>query len=280
MILMYAENRRELFLTARMTNGRCMTASDAAEVIGRAMKGSFSPARDGRMIITRNMAAFRFVEDGKYKVLFGSARVPREGEEFSGDSYVFKNGLPGQAVICLSDGMGSGLPANRDSSRVMELAGQLLETGFSARASLKLINTVLLLSGANERPATLDLCLVDLYSGVMETMKLGAAASFLIGAESVEVLESETVPAGIINPVEPVLISKKLWDGDMVVMVSDGVLDAMPGEDKEAAFRDFLAGLPSKGAQELSEMILTYALSFSGEPKDDMTVLVGAIYGK
>lgn len=62
----------------------------------------------------------------------------------------------------------------------MELAEQLLDTGFSARSTLKLINTVLLLSGMGDRPATLDLGLVNLYTGVLEMMKLGAAASFLL----------------------------------------------------------------------------------------------------
>ena len=81
------------------------------------------------------------------------------------------------------------------------------------------------------------------------------------------------------NPVEPVMISRKLWDGDKIILVSDGVLDAMPGAKKEQTFRDFLDGLPDAGVQETAEMILTFALSFEGEPRDDMTVLVGGIYG-
>lgn len=280
LVLQYEGRQRELFITARTTNGRCMTARDAAEYVGRAMKGSWTPARDGKTILTRNPSTFRFSEDGKYRLLFGSARVPREGEEISGDSYTFKNGLPGQAIMSLSDGMGSGKLANADSEKVIDLTEQLLETGFSARAALKLVNTVLLLTGTSERPATLDLCLIDLYTGVLEAMKLGAVATFVAGRENVDILESENVPAGIVNPVEPVLLSRKLWDGDKVVMVSDGVLDAMPGENKEDTFRDFLGGLPEAGPQETAEMILTFALSFEGQPMDDMTVMVGGIYGK
>ena len=278
LVLQYAENQREIYFTARMTNGRCMTVRDAAELIGRAMKGSWSPARDGKTIITRNTASFRFVEDGSYRMLFGSSCVPKCGEEISGDSYTWKTRLPGQVVMSLSDGMGCGMPANADSEKVIELTEQLLETGFSPRAALKLVNTVLLLTGQHQRPATMDLCLVDLYSGVLEAMKLGAVASFVIGQESVEVLESDSVPAGVLNPVEPVLLSRKLWEDDKIVMVSDGILEAMPGDEKEEAFRDFLAGLPEAGPQETAEMIMTYALALDGEPRDDMTVLVGGIY--
>ncbi|MEI3199960.1 MAG: SpoIIE family protein phosphatase [Lachnospiraceae bacterium] len=128
----------------------------------------------------------------------------------------------------------------------MELAEQLLDTGFSARSTLKLINTVLLLSGMGDRPATLDLGLVNLYTGVLEMMKLGAARlSFPPDREirrEVEILESETVPAAFLNPVEPVMISRKLWDGDKIILVSDGVLDAMPGAGKQT-----LSGISSMG---------------------------------
>lgn len=75
-------------------------------------------------------------------------------------------------------------------------------------------------------------------------MKLGAVASFIMGRDGVEVLESEHVPAGVMNPVEPVMISKKLWDGDRIVMVSDGVLDAMPGAEKGSG----VFGFPCRSA--------------------------------
>lgn len=280
LMLQYEDRQREIYVTARTGNGRCVTAKDAAVLVGQAVKGIWSPARDCKTIITKNPAVFRFIEDGRYRILFGSARTARDGEEISGDSYTFRDGLPGQAIMSLSDGMGSGRMANEDSEKVIELTEQLLETGFSARAALKMVNTVLLLIGASDRPVTMDLCLVDLYTGVAELMKLGAAASFLMGKESIDMLESEHVPAGVLNPVEPVLLSKKLWDGDRIVMVSDGVVDAMPGEEKEEAFMDFLAGLPVAGPQETAEMILAFALSFEGQPQDDMTVLVGGVYGR
>ena len=268
LVLKYGDGHREAFLTART---------------GQAVGSAFVPARNGKTLITRNSSMVRLIEKGSYRLLIGSAKTPKEGEEISGDNYMFRDTLPGQVALSLSDGMGSGPAAGADSERVMELAEQLLDTGFSARSTLKLINTVLLLNGMGDRPATMDLGLVNLYTGVLEMMKLGAAASFLLsdrrGGGEAEILESETVPAGVLNPVEPVMISRKLWDGDKIIMVSDGVLEAMPGVEKERAFREFLDGLPDAGAQETAELILTFALSFEGEPRDDMTVLVGGIYG-
>lgn len=61
--------------------------------------------------------------------------------------------------------------------------------------------------------------------------------------------------------------------------MSDGVLDAMPGAEKEQTFAGISSTAADAGVQETAEMILTFALSFEGEPRDDMTVLVGGIYG-
>ena len=53
-------------------------------------------------------------------------------------------------------------------------------------------------------------------------------------------MEAGQVPAGILSEAEPVMLSRKLWDGDHIIMVTDGVLDALPGEDKEQAMCQFL----------------------------------------
>ena len=63
---------------------------------------------------------------------------------------------------------------------------RLLETGFSARAALKLVNTVLLLTGNVQHPATLDLACIDLHTGILEAMKLGAAATYILTPTGVE----------------------------------------------------------------------------------------------
>ena len=159
LILEYENGQREAYITARTTNGRCMTSREAAGIVGQAMEGSFwSPARDSRTIITRQYATVRFLEDGSYHMLCGAARIPKQGESISGDNYTFVESQGSQVVMSLSDGMGSGEQADRESRQVVELTEQLVETGFSARSALKLVNTVLLLAGREQHPATLDLC--------------------------------------------------------------------------------------------------------------------------
>lgn len=280
LILQYENRRREAYLTARTTGGRCVTARDAAELFGQAVGGGrgWHVPPDARSLITRQAATVRFTEDGEYRMLCGAARIPKTGEQVSGDSYTFLSSLPGQVVMSLSDGMGSGEGASRESGRVVELTEQLLETGFSPRAALKMVNTILLLTGAEQHPATVDLCCVDLHTGVLEAMKLGAVATFVLHEGTAETLEAGEVPAGVLGQAEPVLLSKKLWDGDRVIMVTDGVLDACPGEDKEASMKEYLEGLPLKSPQDTAEQILEFACRPGQALRDDMTVLAAGIW--
>lgn len=279
LLLEYENGQREAYITVRTTNGRCMTAREAAGLVGQAIDKSFwSPARDSRTIITRQFATVRFVEDGSYHMMCGASRIPKQGENLSGDNYTFCESQGSQVVMSLSDGMGSGEQADRESRQVVELTEQLLETGFSARSALKLVNTVLLLAGREQHPATLDLCCVDLHTGVLESMKLGAVPTFLIGEDGVEVMESGEVPMGVLTAVEPELMSKKLWDGGRIIMVSDGVLDALPGDDKEQVMREYLESVEEMPPQELADQILEFASTFIPAARDDMTALVAGIW--
>ena len=281
LILEYDNKRKEAFLTVRTTNGRCMLSKDAAQILNQVFgTSSWMAARDSRNIIARNRATVRFVEDGSYRAVYGAARAPKTGEMVSGDNYTFCQCGPGQVVMSLSDGMGTGMQAERESRQVVELAEQLIGAGYSPRSALKLINTVLLLAGEEQHPATLDLCCIDLYSGVLEAMKLGAAATFLIGDDGVERLEAGNVPAGIVEQAEPVLLSKKLWEDSRVIMVSDGVLDALPGEDKEETMKEYLENLERKNPQDMAEEILRLVMETGGAGRDDMTVLVTGIWRK
>ena len=279
LLLEYENGQKEAFLTARTTNGRCITSKDAALIMGEVMDGTrWSPAKDSRSIITKQYETVRFLEEGGYRMLYGASRIPKKGEKYSGDNYTFCECPGNQVVMSLSDGMGSGETAARESKQVVELTEQLLETGFSPRAALKLVNTVLLLAGPEQHPATLDLSCIDLHTGVLEAMKLGAVPTFIIGEEGVEIMEAGEVPMGILSGVEPVLMSRKLWEGDRIVMVSDGVLDALPGDDKEQAMQQYLESVEEMGPQELADQVLDFAVSFIPAPRDDMTVLTAGIW--
>lgn len=279
LVLEYENQHREAFITVKANNGRCIMASDAGEFLGQAVGGRpWMAARDSRSVINRQFATVRFIEEAAYRIMWGAAWTAKSGEAVSGDNYTFSQNAPGQVIMSLSDGMGSGEDAARESRRVIELAQQLLEAGYTARATLKLVNTVLLLAGEEQHPATVDLCCIDLYTGVLEAMKLGAVATYVMDEKGVELLQAAQAPAGVLEQVEPVLLSRKLWEDSRVVMVSDGILEALPGEDKERVMKEYLENEEGANPQKLAERILEFAMSFSSSNRDDMTVLAAQIW--
>ena len=139
---------------------------------------------------------------------------------------------------------------------------------------------MLLLTGGEQHPAALDAGCIDLYTGALEIFKLGAPGAFVIGQEGIQVLEGRQVPAGALEQAEPVLLSRKLWDGDRLIMVTDGVLDALPGDDKEQVMGQFLDSLEEMPPQDMAEHVLDFALSFVPGARDDMTVLAVQVWKK
>jgi len=279
LLLEYESGRREIYLTAKTTNGRCVTSKDAAELMESVFPDTtWLPAKDSRSIITRRYETVRFEEKGDYYLTWGAAGVPKQGERYSGDNYSFCERGSCQVMFSLCDGMGSGAVAGQESRRIVELLEALLEAGFAPRSAFKLVNTVLLLAGGEQHPAALDAGCIDLYTGALEVFKLGAAPTFVMGEEGIQVLKAGQVPAGALGQAEPVLLSQKLWDGDRLVMVTDGVLDALPGEDKEQVMGQFLESLEEMPPQDMAERILEFALSFVPGARDDMTVLTAQVW--
>lgn len=129
--------------------------------------------------MNRDFHTIHFVEDVSYQMLYGVARITREKEKVSGDNYICRQEDGGRFVMCLSDGMGSGMDACRESEIVVELLEQFLESGFSQETAARMVNSALVLNGREGMFSTVDICAVDLYTGICEFLKAGAAATFI-----------------------------------------------------------------------------------------------------
>ena len=92
----------------------------------------------------------------------------------------------------------------------------------------------------------------------------------------VRTVQSATLPIGILHQIEIEPIRLTLTQGDIVVMVSDGVADAVTrGVEKEWWIANFLRRLPSSEPQVIADRILQEAQDLAGASRrDDMTVFV------
>ena len=102
-------------------------------------------AGGGRRIVNGEYHTVHFMEDVSYQVLYGVAKLTKEMEKVSGDNYICRQEEDGRFFLCLSDGMGSGIEAFKESEIVVELLEQFLESGFSQETAARMVNSALLL---------------------------------------------------------------------------------------------------------------------------------------
>ena len=103
------EGRRQIFLTMRARNGQCVSVAEIAQILSGICECSMTSAPGNRCIVNRDFHTIHFVEDVSYQMLYGVARITREKEKVSGDNYICRQEDGGRFVMCLSDGMGSGM---------------------------------------------------------------------------------------------------------------------------------------------------------------------------
>lgn len=273
--------KKEIYLSARTIRGRVMTAKEAAEIISGALGCDYRVAPASRMIIHRDYSVVMFEEDTHYRYLTGARRLTKEGQQVSGDNFSQLELKNGQLLMMLADGMGSGEEAARQSEQLVDLLEEMLEAGFRKEAAIEILNELIAAQGQGERFTTLDLCMVDLYSGVGEFLKMGASTTFIKRGEWIESIQSTTLPVGIREQTEMDAIRKKFYHGDMIIMVSDGVLDGILFENKEECLKEMLLEINTKNPQELAEELLERVRKLNrGGMRDDASVLVLGIWKK
>lgn len=275
------DGKQEIYITARTDKGRCITAKEAAGIIGKAYGKPMRPYEGCKKVIAKELDTFTFVEDTDYMVYTGFARMNKEKNPVSGDNYSFLNPDTGTFIMSLADGMGTGQGAYEESESVIELLEQFMEAGFRKESAIKLINSIMVLRDKEESFSTIDLTIINLYTGFCDFIKMGAAATFLKKAGEVEVIHSTTLPAGIIQKADYEIITKKLYSGEFVIMATDGVVDCIPGDEKEEFISEFLKDLKTNNPKEMANSLLNMALEQNGwVPVDDMTVLVAGFWSK
>lgn len=275
------DGRLEIYLTVRMPEGGCMTARELAQLLGSVTGKACHPSYGSKAVVSSDWGTLVFLEDTAFCFYNGVASCSRDGEERTGDSHSVQELPCGEAVLLLSDGMGSGGTAFRESSRMVELMEQFLEAGLESSAAMKLIQSSLFLRGTMpdragaESFVTLDLFRVDLCTGLARYLKVGAADSFLVREKVVNRLSAPGLPAGILAPGEPREEEVQLREGDFLVMVTDGFLDCFQEGEVQEVIRSVVGGRRQNNARELARVLLDSALiRCGGIPQDDITVLV------
>lgn len=263
---MYREN---------VVNGK-MLSEKISQIIGKHM----TCVDRNEDVVGQTESTFYFVEEGKFMLTTGVMRKNREGEVLCGDNFSVTKLDTQKAVLMLSDGMGSGENAYVKSGQVVDLLEQLLSAGFCRELAIELLNSFISFLTNGNVSSTLDLTMIDFYTGTADFIKLGASTTFIKRKDGkVEYIRSTSLPVGVLEQVEFDTCARKLYHGDMVVMVSDGVLDGIIFENKETYLADLIAKIETNNVQAVAEIIMEDIQTMQrGSMRDDSTVLVAGIW--
>lgn len=199
-----------------------------------------------------------------YEVEFKACQYTSSRSDVSGDNYEYFTDSKGYAYICLSDGMGSGKRAAIDSMMVCALMMKLLRGGMGIDATLKIINSSMIVKSSEESFATIDLCRIDLYTGRAELFKAGAAPTYIKKGKKISRFESTSLPIGMLQGAEVENRHIRLSDKDYVVMISDGAC-----EGGNEWIEEKLADMKVQSSEELAEHLSLEAKLLRDKANDD-----------
>ena len=273
------QGKYEIHLTVKSMKGHVIPTKELASVVGTCTGRVMTPQMGERPLVGEEYCTVACVESARFHTLQGVAKIGKGCSKISGDTFLMTDLPGGKKGIALSDGMGSGEEAFRESKMVVEMLEELLEAGFPVTMAVQLMNTALVIAREEIRFSTIDASLFDLYNGTCEFVKAGASTTFIKRKDKVETITSSSLPVGVVRELELEPVERSLEDGDYVVMVTDGVLDALPVGEQETLMGKFIEESNIVNPKELAHHILEQVLEWTEEvPVDDMTVLVIGIW--
>lgn len=206
-----------------------------------------------------------------YEIAYGVAEKCRSGESECGDSKSILCPSLRRRLFAICDGMGSGEGAAKASRDAVSMIESFYRAGFEGATVLGLINKLLKIS-LEDSFSSLDIAVIDVSTGALDVIKLGAASSFIVRQGGIEQLSCSQPPAGILDGVQPLTSRYQLYDGDALIMMSDGVYDAL----EASGVADIVDALDAVNPQRLADALLSEAVKKGS--KDDCTVLAMRLF--
>ena len=249
-LLLRRQYRRQLSRERERTRGQYV---QLGELVAQAMTVTEAPAATGRELC--------------HEVAMGSE--PKEGQRLCGDSVTwFRTGS--MLYLILSDGMGSGREAQRESQMTLRLLEQFLQAGIDAEPALRTLNAALNLRGDEQGSfTTIDLLAADLNARQATLYKYGAAPTYVKRHGAVRRLTGTALPAGLQDAGSaPQAVCFPLEENSFVLMISDGIADS----SEDAWVQDLLAGWQGEDPNVLASLVLREAYQ-RRKGDDDRSVL-------
>jgi stage II sporulation protein E len=207
----------------------------------------------------------QYIPQEAYRVQLGVAAKGRHGARLSGDRGASLHTQDGKFYVILCDGVGTGNPAAQESLLAVDTLVSLLQAGMPPEDAMELLNGMYILRDSGSF-STMDVLELSLLSGQGTLYKWGAAPSYIRSGNTVKRLGTAAPPPGlgVGGSCGAEVLRLSLWSGDLLVLVSDGVVR----EETEVLLRDF----SGDNVKNLAAALVSKAQELGGE--DDMTAAV------
>ncbi len=216
-----------------------------------------------------------FSSPPKLDAAFGVAFAVKDGESVSGDTHSVIRINEHSFLMALSDGMGSGVYARKVSEAAISLIEAFYRAEMPEDTVLRTINKLLSFN-RDERFACIDIAAVNLATGRADFVKIGSPAGVIMREGELKILESSSLPLGILENLKPTVCTETIRSGDTIVFMSDGITSAFPSSTE---LYEFLQTLTPLNPQNLADKILAAAREKSGRAApDDMTVICTRLF--
>ncbi len=237
-----------------------------------------TPLADPVFEISNDSTVMMLCARDQFAVSYATGVIPAPAEAKadpdapSGDALCCFTGKSSYFYGILSDGMGSGRQAAFSAEVCTMFLEKMLYAGNSPEISLRMLNNYLRShSDAPEAECSVgvDMVRIDLITGTAHFIKGGAVPSFVMRGKQLLKIKAHTPPIGIMHAVQAQIIPFELCEGDVIVMVSDGITG---GNEDCPWLISLLSGTPLQDPAVLKETVLLHARE-SGS-RDDMSVAV------
>lgn len=200
-------------------------------------------------------------------------QITKDGEFVSGDQGAFFTDFGSKSTFVLCDGMGAGEQAGLESETALGIVEELIKSGFGYEQAMHITNSALMTKNGEESCSTLDIASLDLYTGKIEFYKAGAVASFIKQNKKTIEVVAPSMPIGILSHTNFAKSEAYLKEGDLVVMVSDGVT-ATGSSWVQSVIDNYQGDKPKELALQIGENARKRNETLHS---DDITVMVGFI---
>ena len=207
-----------------------------------------------------------------FKIDHSVAYVGKDGSKISGDSYFYENFSNGTSMLAISDGMGNGEIARKESFEALKVLKCLVNFDISVKDAIKILWDLKQNSNTDERFFTLDVCLIDKEKQKANFYKQGATSTFLLRDNKVARIEMSGLPIGVVGCENIDQVTIKLEVDDVIIMCSDGIVDEFTDMQ---LFENRIIKNSGCSPKEVAKDLLDYTIEYSrGKVNDDMLVLI------